>query len=112
PGARREAPARPRGQLEQGGELPPRRTVVVAAEEGARLGSGVDGAVGGAHRDGENSWRRQPAIDPTASAVARAPKSILAQTGVDDIRVFWIDGQTLGAAARKRTRDAPGAVAL
>ena len=64
PRARREAPVRPRGQLEQRFQLAPALASVIASEQPARLGARVDRPVGGAHGEREHSRLGQPAVDP------------------------------------------------
>src|SRR6266481_2268239 len=78
PRPRREAPIRPRRQLEQRFELTPAVAAVVASEQPARLGAGVHRTIGGA--DGEREYARlgQPAVDPALTAVEGATHTTLA----------------------------------
>ena len=79
PRPRREAPGRPRRELQQRLELAPALAAVVAAEQPARLGAGVHRAVGGADREREDAGFRQRAIDPAPAAVRRASHAAFAQ---------------------------------
>jgi hypothetical protein len=99
PRPRRKAPGRPRWQVQQGRELAPAFTGVVAAKEGARLGTRVDGPVNRAHRNREYARSRQLTVDPGATAVARPPYTAVAEAGIDDVGVAWIDRETLRTAA-------------
>ena len=99
PRTRRKAPGRPRRQVQQGRELAPAFTGAVAAKEGARLGSRVDGPVNRAHRNRENARGWQLTVDPGAAAVARPAYTPVAEAGIDDVAVAWIDRETLRTAA-------------
>src|SRR5213595_2115304 len=112
PWARREAPRRSRRQLQKRLQLPPGRTAIVAAKERARFGSGIHSAVDRTYRKREDPRRRQLAVDPTAAAVSGPPDASLAEPGVGDVGIVWIDGEALSAAAAERERDIPRSVAL
>ena len=77
PRPRREAPRRPRRELEQCVERLPALASVVASEEPARLGAGVDGAVGRADRQRSRrrprGGRSRPSFGRRLSIVARRP---------------------------------------
>src|SRR5262245_3663060 len=112
PGPGREAPGRPRRELEQCGELDPGLAAIVAPIERARLGAGVDGPVGRADREREDPRRRQPAVDPGAAAVGRPANTALAQPRVDDVGVGGIESEALRTAPAQRKRRPPDPVVL
>src|SRR5205823_6335077 len=112
PWARREAPRRSRRQFQKRLQLPPGRTAIVAAKERARFGPGIHSAVDRTYRKREDPRRRQLAVDPTAAAVSSPPDASLAEPGVGDVGIVWIDGEALSAAAAERERDIPRSVAL
>src|SRR5215211_2344503 len=99
PRSRREAPRRPRRQLQERFELLPAVAAVVAAKQAARFGPGIDSTVGSADGEREDAPLGQRAVEPAASSVARPPDTTLAQTRVHGVRIVWIDGQALGAAS-------------
>jgi len=81
-------------------------------KEGAWLGSDVDRTVDTAHRDRENTLRRQVTVGPLTAAVACSPKTALTEPGVHDVAVAGIDRKALRPAPVERELHLPRAVAL
>ena len=102
PRPRREAPRRPRRQLEQRLELLPALAAVVAAEQPARLGAGVHRAVGRADGEREDARLGQPAVDPASRrrrrCAARRPRAGPRRPCRGSCGV---DGEALRAASRQ-----------
>ena len=105
-------PRRSRGQLQQRLELPPVAATVVAAIQPARLGAGVDGAVGRADSEREYARLGEVAVDSRLPAIGRAAHPALSKAGVDRLGIAGIDGEALGAASPKRELNRPLAAAL
>jgi hypothetical protein len=78
PGPRREAPTRPRGQLEERRQLTPALAFVIASKQPARLGARVHRPVGRADGQREHGGVGQLAVDPAAAAVEAAADTALA----------------------------------
>ena len=108
PRPRREAPRRPRRELEQRVELAasvsPRSSLRNSA---ARLGARVHRAVGRADGEREDAGLRQPAVDPGPAAVGRPPHAALAQPGVDGVGIGRDRPRGTARRSRERQLDRP-----
>ena len=110
PRSRREAPGRPRRELEERVERLPRAAPVAAREQTARLGACVDRAVRRAHREREHARLGQLAVDPCPAAVVAPPYAALAEPGEDSVGRVRVDREALRAAPGERPRRNPRAV--
>ena len=99
PRPRREAPVRPRGQLEQRLQL--RQLSPRSSLRNSRLGSvPAYTAPSAALTASENTRLGQAAVEPAPAAVDAAAHAALAQTGVDGVGIGRVDRQALRAACR------------
>src|SRR5690606_37889806 len=92
PRPRREAPRGRRGEPTQRIQLPPARSAVVAPEDHARLGAGVDRAVGWTDGEGEDVAGGEIGAAPGGPAVVAPPDAASPGAGEDPARLAWMDG--------------------